>query len=286
MSEVLKVKNVVGVGESFGEVCVYVDKESCKEEQENAQSAVSAILDKKVKFRLTAKEMHYFNHVGASVGRTLLGTLGCFAFMNKSDFCALTSAHVLKGNQNDSKTVLVGRDERGEDIYGYYTDKCINPEIEPRFDISALKIDEKQRHLFDYHLKDASGKPAQPCELFHFKTAESIPYLVHIWGAVSSPGLGEICANAYSCDVGRNLIRIRDRSGRCIFSAEGDSGAIICAMRREGGMFVMAMLMGKHKEIKERKELVETEDYIALELEPGIEFLERVLECGISLCTD
>lgn len=285
MNTVLQVKNIVGVGESFGHVNVYIDKECCIDEQERAKTRIREIIDSKVKFFMTAKEIQPFNCVGARVGEKFPGTLGCFALMQnsqKESLCALTCAHVLNINKNSENKILIGKTKSGQNMYGHYTNQS---KIDSSFDIAVLTIDDADRCCCDRKLKDEAGSAMEKCDVLDLSKFQSIPYLVHIWGAVSTPGLGQICDNAYVGIDRAKLIRICNRSGGCRFAAPGDSGAIVCLKTREGGFYLIAMLVG-NDQIKEDNKLVETENYTALKLPAGISYLEKLHGSQISICRD
>ncbi|KAH3752037.1 hypothetical protein DPMN_186645 [Dreissena polymorpha] len=68
---------------------------------------------------------------------------------------------------------------------------------------------------------------------------------VHIWGAVSSPGLAYVRENAYGKDKNRHIILTNYNDGT-VFCQPGDSGSIVCKSDRKGvDLYAIAMLVGE-----------------------------------------
>ncbi|XP_052242468.1 uncharacterized protein LOC127852554 [Dreissena polymorpha] len=103
---------------------------------------------------------------------------------------------------------------------------------------------------------------------------------VHIWGAVSSPGLGTLVDIDFKM-TGGLCIKVCDCINGKPFSYPGDSGAIVCASDSRGrNLYAIAMLIGKYEGIKIQP------TYMAVLLSEAFQKLKELYKSEFLLCED
>lgn len=213
--------------------------------------------------RLSLKE---YSYIGAKIGRSRCGSLGCFARKdddeNNVSICAIVSKHVAVGSEDNH--MYLGTTNNGNDIYGHI--------VRPlgKLDIASVAIKETDKIYLDTKFKDERGKALDNCEIFDFQNKNYVlPDCVHLWGAESKPGCGEIIVENFRLSYQPKLILFRNRADETTpLCKHGDSGAAIVGWGGGNKHFAVAILMG---------ELVIKTDgtkvYCAVELQAGLQEL-------------
>lgn len=194
--------------------------------------------------RLAVKE---YSYIGAEVGESRKGSLGCFARKdddeNNVSICAIVSKHVAVGS-DDRETkdnhMYLGKANNGNKIFGHI--------VRPlgKLDVAAVAIQDTDKAHLDTRFKDERGKPLANCGIFDFQNETYVlPDSVHLWGAVSTPGYGEILVENFRVECMASLILFRNRAEKKPPLGEpGDSGAAILGWGGGNKHFAIAILMG------------------------------------------
>lgn len=205
--------------------------------------------------KTVCKTIRYLNYPGAQViisneGQAYsYGTLGGF-LSSKSPrkfgkLYAVTAGHVSRDVNNITlKTESVSK-------LGEFLGKW-----EQNPDINVAKIYKDHNHRCDLKLRDDKDNRME-CILLDLEREENknaTPGLIHIKGASSGIGLGEIQAVNFFVEGGHgNCMLARDRKGEeKPFCKPGDSGALVCSNDRHGQFVnVLGMVIGEYTSTEE-----------------------------------
>lgn len=289
---ILSVENVVGIGKDFGKTCIFLDADIPEELQRKTVHHLKEILEelelKEYSLQFITKEIQKCSTIGDKIGRKIIGTLGCFAWIKMPgkdhDLCAIVSGHVAR-LQDDDKFMLLGIDESSKaEIWG----EIILP-LDEHYDISAVITKSEDRVKFlNTKFKNEKGEYVNNCTLYDFENQRrAIPYLAFLWGFVSKPGLGKIQINNVESQLlGNDIFLIRSRDENSAVGTDGDSGAIICIRNRNNEQYAVGIFIGKCLQVKTLNEPLDeghSNYYIALALQPGLQKLSEDHQCSITL---
>jgi hypothetical protein len=224
-----------------------------------------------------------FLGVGAKVcptkGVTPYGSLGGFAKKNSHDMCALISRHVAIHSQDKKVSFISGKRSIQSNII---SETVPIDSTEPILDISATEILSSDVSKCDTKFKSEEGVCTTGKDCIYDETHLS-SRRVHLWGTVSTPGLGiitmpEIRDRNSNEDEAYIIVENRDNS-TTVMCKEGDSGAMVCADDDYGsGVEVISMLMGEDTKNPGK--------YATLRIDKGLKQLERQTDSSFRLCKD
>jgi hypothetical protein len=152
----------------------------------------------------------------------------------------------------------------------------------PLLDISATEILARDVSRCDTKFKSEEGIRTTGKDCIYDETHLS-SRRVHLWGAVSTPGLGiitmpEIRHRDRNEDNVYLIVENRENS-TTVMGREGDSGAMVCADDDYGsGVEVISMLIGEDTKNPGK--------YATLRIDKGLEQLEKQTKSSFRLCKD
>ncbi|XP_053381815.1 uncharacterized protein LOC128549280 [Mercenaria mercenaria] len=278
-------KTIRGCGYCHSTFNVNVEKLSDEEETMRRQKHITEFLERngvtKIKFNIVSKSVAEYKRVGAriSVPRaaqpTLYrkGTLGGFASFSRGkdeSSCALFSQHVALGC---SAKLYVDGDNGKLTEFGEILEDTLQI---GSYDIAAAKIHDHHVPQCDVQFKNSENAPL-PGKLNTPATNIDLQDLhVHLWGSVSTPGLGIIKIPKLSYpEMTETYMQIEDRNPSERMAVEGDSGAIVCADDLDDEhVHVISMLIGTNTDKEKLKDPNEKRTYIAFPVQKGVERLQ------------
>lgn len=242
-----RIRGVLAYGIVHGILTVYVDESLDKTEKEDAERNVSEIFDTNLfKICFIQNRIQEFSDVkvGARIGNTLTSSpnskctasLAAFA-TDKTELNStadkriylLMSNHVARTLFNQSKTSVHIFNINHE--IGPVVGTLLEPSENNQFDLALAKL-ERQDLVDDEKtkLKNSSNSPKRCHVVNTCNVDEDLSGLrVHIWGACSSPGFGQIaCGDLRFSDNQARHIVVEDTCTTS-FSQIGDSGSIVCS---------------------------------------------------------
>ncbi|XP_060593507.1 uncharacterized protein LOC132747986 [Ruditapes philippinarum] len=205
------------------------------------------------------------------------GSLGGFAKKNSHDMCALISRHVAIQSQ-DMQVSLTSDD-------GSIQSKIIPETVPidfpgPQLDISATEILASDVSRCDTKFRSEEGIRMTGKDCIYDETHLS-SRRVHIWGAVSTPGLGIITMpEIHDINEDNAYLIVENRANSTtVMSKKGDSGAMVCADDDYGsGVEVISMLIGEDTKNPGK--------YATLRIDKGLKQLEKQTDSSFRLCKD
>jgi hypothetical protein len=221
--------------------------------------------------------------VGAKVcptkGVTKYGSLGGFAKKNSHDMCALISRHVAIQSPDRKVSLISGKGSIQSSII---PETVPFDSTEPLLDISATEILASDVSKCDTKFMTEEGVRATGKDCMYDETQLS-SRRVHLWGAVSTPGLGiitmpEIRHRDRNEDNAYVIVENRANS-TTVMGKKGDSGAMVCADDDYGPeVEIISMLFGEDSDHPGK--------YATLRIDKGLEQLEKQTKCSFRLCKD
>ncbi|XP_052237081.1 uncharacterized protein LOC127848565 isoform X2 [Dreissena polymorpha] len=155
------------------------------------------------------------------------------------------------------------------------------PDREEWIDMVCVEVYDEFRGVCETKFRNEYGVSLF-ADLFDHESLEHWEFSpVHIWGAKTSPGLGQILETNYVVNgVPGKFIVISERKSDKLFSAPGDSGSIVCGTDRKKSFLAIAMLIGEIQSKDEKS----PNRYLALVLKDGLNHIAKKCGCVFSLC--
>ncbi|XP_052241117.1 uncharacterized protein LOC127851396 isoform X2 [Dreissena polymorpha] len=307
ITTVLKIPGVFGCSKK--RVGLFIDINATDEHlRESISKNVSKIMDEN-RIRRFVCRFCTFKHLSVQSGdpihvRGAQGTLGGFAekrhALVKSPPCQTTE---IRGNTEET---LYFRDENKlvalisghlsfldhppeADRTRYLTSCSQNkiigqfevPDQEEWIDMVCVEVYDEFRGVCETKFRNEYGVSLF-ADLIEHKSLENWEFSpVHIWGAKTSPGSGQILETNYVVDEAPGkFIVISERKSDKLFSTPGDSGSIVCGTDRKKSFFAIAMLIGEIQSKDEKS----PKRYLALVLKDGLNHIAKKCGCEFSLC--
>lgn len=284
VSKILSVPNVVGCGKVFNVIEIAINE---KIRYDSRLEETFQMIEKVMKdfawtdyiYRVGSGKIEHLYSSGDQVRvgeRT--GTLGAFA--NAYSNTEHTESREVKQIYSRSPKFLIALISRhivNQNLKLFCDNQHIGnvmwPLLPEGADIAAARVFDQFRESCTQVFKKQNGIEA-PCRLL--RVVEDLDkyegHIVHIWGAVSKPGLGIISSCGYGLYSGEGrVIIIRDRPSKC-FASKGDSGSVVCMSSKTGTeLYAIGMLMGEFKGTGDHSQ---ENQYAAVE----IQFAKKELE--------
>ncbi|XP_060605953.1 uncharacterized protein LOC132758353 [Ruditapes philippinarum] len=273
--------SVKSCGYRYGTLQVFVDDVSNDEIKNSIQKVLqtNGIND----FEIVPAISTYKSFIGVGARAcptdvfTSHGSLGGYAKRNSRDMCALVSRHVAIY----SKDMRVSLFDQNSSIRSRLIPETVADDTdEPILDISAAEINPRDTPICDTRFKSECGKslPRKDCE---YENKQLDSRRVHLWGAVTAPGLGIITIpEVRDRNHDKTYIIVEDRANAtAVLCREGDSGAMVCADDDYGsGVEAISMLIGK--------DTTNPGKYATFRIDKGLQQLEKQTDSSFSLCQD
>lgn len=267
ISKILTIPNVIGCGEVFDVFEVALDKK-IKDTEQNAET-VQTVTDSMKKneitefyFRYMSRRIRFYTQCGYQVGSKFTGTLGAFVktekhmqALDRLPECLKSKATIPIPNLVAliSNHVAVFQPQNKLFYNGEHIADILDPSVVQGADIAAAQVREQYLDRCQQVFKTQDDQEVKCQLLENTKDLEkSKGEMVHIWGAKSMPGLGQIVSCNYGLGLGNGNgaqgfhIIIKDRCNEFRFSQPGDSGSVICKPSKDGKhLYAVGMLIGE-----------------------------------------
>ncbi|XP_045181500.2 uncharacterized protein LOC123540483, partial [Mercenaria mercenaria] len=278
-------KTIRGCGYSHSTFNVNVERLSDEDEHMRRQKRITDFLNRNgitnIKFNIVSKSVEEYKHIGARIRvpeaakptEYHKGTLGGFALFNKQNetaSCALFSRHVALGC---SEKLYVQEDDEQLTELGEILEDTLQ---HGSYDIAAAKIHDHLVQHCDVQFKNSEDYQ-RPGTLYTQASSIDLQDLpVHLFGSVSTPGLGRIQIPELSCPgASETYMQIEDRNPSKRMAVPGDSGAIVCADDLDDELVhVISMLIGSNTETKKLTDPSVKRTYITFPVQKGVELLQ------------
>lgn len=239
--------------------------------------------------KFMSKNVQYFASSGSKVGQTSTGTLGGFALAVNNENLPLNNEQY-RAEANlvalFSRHVAIFQENNALFFNGRHIADILDTSKLTSLDIAAARILPDHRTTCQQRFLTEDEEEAR-CTLLRDFT-NLVGEVVHIWGAVSKPGLGRIQACEYNWagddknDSGYEVV-ITDRINNRCFSQPGDSGSVVCKMSRRGRILnAVAMFCGQRCNLASGNE----NRYCSLQLDYGIRKLGEAHQLYIEWLSD
>ncbi|XP_060594372.1 uncharacterized protein LOC132748752 [Ruditapes philippinarum] len=197
--------------------------------------------------------------------------------------CALVSRHVAIHSKDMHVSLLDQNSSiRSKLIQETVANKCIKntDTVVPILDISAGEINPADISMCDTRFKSECGNPSTRKDCT-YEDKQLDNRRIHLWGAVSKPGLGIITIpEVRDRNHDKTYIIVENRANAtAVLCREGDSGAMVCADDDYGsGVEAISMLIGK--------DTTNPGKYATFRIDKGLQQLEKQTDSSFSLCQD